>query len=240
MERIKTATQQRIYRVTSAGEPEILDGARQTLEALPFPRYYLDFETIGPAVPFWAGTRPYASVPVQWSCHMDDGSGDGSVDSMRHKEFLDLSGDPPMRALAESLIECLGEFGPVLMYTNYEKGVIEALIEMFPELTQPLQQIIDRLFDLHPVVKNNYYHPKMLGSWSIKAVLPAIAPHMNYADLEGISEGMGASDGYLEAIHRDTTPERKAELEEQLLRYCKFDTEAMVEIVRFFTSRQVA
>ncbi len=240
VERITTATQQRIYRVTSAGEPEILDGARQTLEALPFPRYYLDFETIGPAVPFWAGTRPYASVPVQWSCHMDDGSGDGSVDSMRHKEFLDLSGNPPMRALAESLIECLGEFGPVLMYTNYEKGVIEALIEMFPELTQPLQQIIDRLFDLHPVVKNNYYHPKMLGSWSIKAVLPAVAPHMNYADLEGISEGMGASDGYLEAIHRDTTPERKAELEEQLLRYCKFDTEAMVEIVRFFTSRQVA
>jgi len=27
---------------------------------------------------------------------------------------------------------------------------------------------------------------------------------------------------------------RKLELEEQLLRYCKFDTEAMVEIVRFF------
>ena len=28
---------------------------------------------------------------------------------------------------------------------------------------------------------------------------------------------------------------RKMELEEQLLRYCKFDTEAMVEIVKFFT-----
>jgi hypothetical protein len=27
---------------------------------------------------------------------------------------------------------------------------------------------------------------------------------------------------------------RKLELEEQLLRYCKFDTEAMVEIVRYF------
>ena len=28
---------------------------------------------------------------------------------------------------------------------------------------------------------------------------------------------------------------RKAELDEQLRRYCRFDTEAMVEIVRFFT-----
>ena len=46
---------------------------------------------------------------------------------------------------------------------------------------------------------------------------------------------MGASEGFLEAINADTSPERKAELEEQLLRYCKFDTEAMVEIVRFFT-----
>jgi hypothetical protein len=73
----------------------------------------------------------------------------------------------------------------------------------------------------------------MLGSWSIKAVTPAMAPHMNYANLEGINEGMAASDGFLEAIDPDTSAERKVELEEQLLRYCKFDTEAMVEIVRF-------
>jgi hypothetical protein len=38
----------------------------------------------------------------------------------------------------------------------------------------------------------------------------------------------------LEAIAANVTPERKAELKKQLLRYCKFDTEAMVEIVRFF------
>jgi hypothetical protein len=75
----------------------------------------------------------------------------------------------------------------------------------------------------------------MLGSWSIKAVLPAMVPHMNYADLEGIHEGMAASDGYLEAINPETDLVRKRELEEQLLRYCKFDTEAMVEIVQFFT-----
>jgi len=172
---------------------------------------------------------------VQWSCHIDDGAGDGSLEYLCHEEFLDLSGEPPMRALSERLIECLGESGPVFMYTSYEEGVIKRLIELFPDLAEPLQKIIDRLFDLHPVVKESYYHPKMLGSWSIKAVSPCIAPHMNYAELEGISEGMGASDGFLEAINPETDWVRKAELEEQLLRYCKFDTEAMVEIVRFFT-----
>ena len=240
---ITAATQQRIHRVTCKGEPEILDGARQTLSALPYPRYYLDFETIGPAVPFWAGTRPYASVPVQWSCHIDDGSGDGSADRMRHEEFLDLSGEPPMRALAESLIDCCGDSGPVLMWTNYEEGVIKGLIGLFLDLAEPLQKIIDRLYDLYPVVKENYYHPKMLGSWSIKAVLPTIAPHMNYAELKGISQGMAASEGFIEAIAAEAAPTtelastRKAELEEQLLRYCKFDTEAMVEIVRFFVQQ---
>jgi hypothetical protein len=57
---------------------------------------------------------------------------------------------------------------------------------------------------------------------------------MDYGALEGINEGTAASEGYLEAIRPDTSAERKAELEEQLLRYCRFDTEAMVEIVKYF------
>lgn len=225
---ITSETQQRIFGVTCKGEAEVLDAARDALTALPYPRYYLDFETVAPAVPIWSGTRPYAAVPVQWSIHVEEKG------VLRHEEFLDLSGEPPMRALAIRMIEVLGDSGPVLMYTNYEVRVLNGLIELFPDLRSPLQAIVARLYDLHPVVKQNYYHPDMLGSWSIKAVLPCIAPHMNYADLQGINEGSGASDGFMEAISPDTDMLRKLELEEQLLRYCKFDTEAMVEIVRFF------
>ena len=234
---ITAKTQQRIYRVTCKGEPEILDGAREELEALAYPRYYLDFETIAPGVPFWEGTRPYQTVPIQWSCHIEEEGGE-----LRHEEFLDVSGKPPMRALAEKLITCLGDQGPILMYTTYERTVIQGLAEMFPDLAESLEFIINRLKDLHPIVKENYYHPKMLGSWSIKAVSPCIAPHMSYSELEGINEGMGASDGFVEAIgigpEGPPTMVRKLELEDQLLRYCKFDTEAMVEIVRFFTRRR--
>ncbi len=222
--------QARIYRVTCTGEAELLDGARDAIAALAFPRYYLDFETIAPAVPIWAGTRPYAAVAVQWSCHIEQQDG-----VIRHEEFLDVSGEPPMRALAECLIDCLGTTGPVLMYTNYEKTVIKGLAELFPDLADALQAIVGRLVDLHPIVKNHYYHPKMLGSWSVKAVLPAMVPGMSYAGLEGINEGMGAADGFLEAINPGTDMIRKLELHEQLLRYCRFDTEAMVEIVRFLS-----
>ena len=233
---LTSATQRRIHRVTSKGEAEILDGARGVLTALPYPRYYLDFEIIAPAVPFWRGTRPFQAIPVQWSVHIEDES------AIRHDEFLDLSGAAPMRALAERLIAVLGDSGPVLMYTNYEQQVLNNLIEICDDLAAPLRAIVARLFDLHPVVRDNYYHPEMLGSWSIKAVLPCIAPHMSYAALDGIQEGTAASEGFLEAIGladnaaAPPTAARKAELREQLLRYCRFDTEAMVEIVRFFSS----
>jgi hypothetical protein len=59
---------------------------------------------------------------------------------------------------------------------------------------------------------------------------------MDYKKLEGIQEGTAASNGFLEAINPETDMVRKLELEEQLRRYCRFDTEAMVEIVRFFAN----
>jgi Domain of unknown function(DUF2779) len=222
-----TEKQQWLQRVTAAGKPEILPGAPRFVAGLAYPRYYLDFETIMPAVPIWAGTRPYETLPIQWSCHYE--AGPGQVD---HCEFLDLSGEPPMRRLAESLIRALGTAGPVLMYTAYEKRVIDSLIRRFPDLQRPLGRVVERLVDLAPVVRRNYYHPAMHGSWSLKSVAPTIAADLQYSALEGIQEGTAASEGYLEAIDPATGPARKAELEEQLLRYCKFDTEVMLRLVQ--------
>lgn len=223
-----TEKQQRIQRVTTAGQAELQPGAAEFVADLAYPRYYLDFETIMPAVPVWAGTRAYETLPFQWSCHYE-----AAPEKMDHAEFLDLSGDPPMRRLAESLIRALGTQGPVLMYTAYEKRIINGLIDRFPDLERSLAAIVDRLVDLAPVTRAHYYHPDMLGSWSLKAVLPTIAIDMRYSELQGIQEGIDASEGYLEAIDPATTAERKVELKEQLLRYCKFDTEAMVRLVRF-------
>ena len=222
--------QQRMQTVTRSGNPELLPGACDFFKSLEYPRYYLDFETIMPAVPIWAGTRPYETLPIQWSCHYESEPG-----TVEHAEFLDLTGDPPMRRLAESMLRALGKEGPVLVYTSYERTVINGLMARFADLEVPLQAIVDRLVDLHPPTQQFYYHPAMAGSWSLKAVLPTIAEDMCYSELEGIQEGTAASEGYLEAILPDTMPQRKAELKEQLLRYCKFDTEAMVRLVNFFS-----
>jgi hypothetical protein len=228
---ISSESQARIHRVTLEGAPELLPAARAFMDELAYPRFYLDFETASPAIPLWPGTRPYQTLPFQWSCHIERAPG-----VMDHAEFLDLSGRPPMRALAEQMVAALESEGPVLMYTAYERRVIQGLADMFPDLDGALQAIDARLIDLHPVTKSSYYHPDMLGSWSIKAVLPTIAPDMDYALLEGIQEGGEASMAYLEAIHPRTVAGRKEELRGNLLRYCKHDTEAMLRLVQFFAS----
>ncbi|HHW77557.1 MAG TPA: DUF2779 domain-containing protein, partial [Xanthomonadaceae bacterium] len=38
--------------------------AATLLSGLPYPRHYLDFETVQVAVPLWAGTRPYQQLPL--------------------------------------------------------------------------------------------------------------------------------------------------------------------------------
>ena len=46
-----------------------------------------------------------------------------------------------------------------------------------------------------------------------------------------------AMDAFLEGIHPDTSPERKTQIEQQLLAYCKLDTYAMVRLWQVFSGR---
>jgi len=91
--------------------------------------------------------------------------------------------------------------------------------------------IPERFFDLLPLARNHYYHRGMKGSWSIKDVLPTIVPELDYSNLV-VSDGLMAQEAYKEAIHSQTTPERKEEVRNAMLKYCEQDTIAMVKIVQ--------
>jgi hypothetical protein len=95
----------------------------------------------------------------------------------------------------------------------------------------------ERVVDLLPIAREHYYHPSQKGSWSIKAVLPAICPDLNYADLDGVQDGGMAMDAFNEAISSDTNAARKKEIEQQLLRYCELDTYAMVRLWAAFSGK---
>ena len=205
-------------------------GAAQDLAPYGFPAYFLDFETAQLAVPIWKGTRPYQQITFQFSLHILDEAG-----QLSHTDFLDLSGKDPSELLAKALIKACGNIGPVFAYSaGFESSRIRELAERFPELAKPLLAINERMVDLLPIARNRYYHPSQQGSWSIKVVLPAIAPDLSYDKLEGIKDGGMAMDAFCEAIQPITGKERKSEIEKQLLTYCNLDTFAMVRLWQFF------
>lgn len=233
--RLQKPLHHRIHEATLSGKPYIGPEIRTVLRELPYPRYYLDFEAIQFAIPRWAGTRPYEQLPFQWSCHIEHGQGE-----LRHEEFLDTSGGPPMRACAESLLGALGNSGPILCYSRYERTVIHQLASHFPDLATRLNALAKRLIDLLPLVKNHYYHPAMKGSYSIKAVLPTVAADLNYDGLEGVQDGVGAQIAYEELVEDTTSAARREALSKRLRDYCRLDTLAMVRLVTYFQADQMA
>ncbi|WP_031598334.1 DUF2779 domain-containing protein [Ferrovum myxofaciens] len=227
-------TQQRVKECTLNGQPWF-DAAGAVADLAPhiLPGYFLDFETINPAVPTWKGTRPYQQVVFQFSLHRL-----GKRGKLEHKEFLDLSGNDPSRTFAMALIGACGEAGPVFVYNAaFEKSRISELAERFPKFAKRLLAINERVVDLLPIARNRYYHPSQQGSWSIKAVLPAVVPELSYQNLEGVQDGGSAQDAFLEAIHPDTSVDRKEQLERQLLAYCQLDTYAMVKLWQVFAGK---
>ena len=67
------------------------------------------------------------------------------------------------------------------------------LTEVFPEYSNELRGVVNRLKDLMiPFQQKWYYTPEMRGSYSIKYVLPALVPELSYDGLP-IKEGATAS-----------------------------------------------
>lgn len=225
--------QQRVKQATVTAEPFFdAEGAESDLRHYGPSALFLDFETVNPAVPLWAGTRPFEQIPFQFSLHRigDDGA-------LSDCGFLDLSGQNSSRPFASALINACAESLPVFVFNaTFEIGRIKDLAKRFPELAAQLLAIAERIVDLQPIARNRYYHPDQHGSWSIKDVLPTIAPDLSYKDLDGVKEGGMAAAAYQIAIHPDTSPEEKAGLERQLTAYCRLDTLAMVRVWQFFRS----
>lgn len=234
LDRLDRDDHRRIWRVTVNGQAELDPAAAATLATLPYPRHYLDFETVGPAVPLWPGTRPYEKIPMQWSCHLQEADG-----TLAHlPPFLDTTGADPRRAFAESLVTAVAPAGTIFVYNAaFERGVLMQLAAAFPDLAPALEGMAARLFDLLPFAREHYYHPAMLGSWSIKRVLPTIAPDLDYGNLGSVQSGDMVEPAYFELIDAATPVARKVALTEALLTYCERDTLAMVRLAAFLGQR---
>jgi hypothetical protein len=200
------------------------DELARMLDSVCYPIHHLDFETFMPAVPRFRTTRPYQVIPMQWSDHVEYADG-----ALTHHEFLYRHPKDPRRQFVAALLAVLGTEGSICVYSGYERVILERLAEIFPDFERPLKQVMARLWDLYEVIKEHYYHPDFAGSYSIKAVLPAIVPALGYQDLD-VHDGHSAARAYYRMIFQEADWVEQERIADSLLRYCARDTLAMVEI----------
>ena len=222
-----TARMRRACTSVQRGTPWFSPQIARNLAELRFPIYFMDFETINPAIPRYTGMRPFDLLPFQWSVHVQRSRGA----SLEHFEFLATTDADPRRQFLGQLCPSLGESGSIVVYYQaFESQRLADLSRWLPEFAPRIEQIRRRLWDLLPVVRNNVYHPDFHGSYSLKSVLPALVPELSYEDME-VAEGTAAGRVWESIVRGNLDVAAKTRLKDALLAYCRQDTLAMVRLV---------
>lgn len=221
-----SANQTGVVQAAKSGAP-ITDpeGIRAFLAGLSFPLYFLDYETYASAVPLLDRTSPHRHFPVQYSLHvlLEDGT-------LVHHGYLERKSRLPDR-LVESLRADIGDQGSVISWhASFEKTQNKEMARLFPDYSDFLADLNDRMADLEDVFKTDYVDARFDGSTSIKNVLPVICPELSYKELK-VQDGTSAMDAWRKMI--DANDAESDQIASALLNYCELDTFAMVEIYRF-------
>ena len=203
----------------------------EVLQSVRYPVHHLDFETMMPAIPLYAGTHPYQPIPIQWSNHTETKDG-----SLQHTAYLCTEQKDPREEIAMSMLASVGEEGSICVYSEYEHYIVKSLAEAVPHLRKDLLRVGERLWDLLLVLQTHYYHPDFQGSFSIKSVLPALVPSLDYGDLE-IKDGATASAMYYRMMFAVTDWVERQRVASALYSYCARDTLGMVELRRVLSQK---
>lgn len=200
---------------------------RKFLDCLHYPLYFMDFESFMPAVPLFDGTKAYQHLPFQYSLHCLPQVGE----KITHSFFLAETGVDPRKKFIESLIKDLQGKGSILVYDALmERNILNNIKRDYSEYALAIDELLLRIVDLaQPFNERSIYHPQMKNLTSIKNVLPALVPEMNFNELK-ISSGSIAMIEF-EKLQSETDMFKIMEKREQLLAYCEMDTLAMVKIL---------
>ena len=219
--------QRRVCDTMQTGQPWFSADLKTEFESLKYPLYFMDFETVNPAIPRFHGMHPYDHLPFQWSVHVQT----RPDVAPQHFEFLAMDGGDPRPAFISSLCEALGERGSIVVYNEqFESQRLWEMAGWLPEYAQRIRDIQSRLWDLLPVVRKHVYHPAFGGSFSLKAVLPALVPEMTYEGME-VPNGQAAGLAWQAMIAGNSSEAERQGKRRALLDYCGQDTLAMVRLL---------
>ncbi len=203
-------------------------GLAKALEPFQQPLGFLDFETVARAVPVWNGLAPWGAAVAQFSYHEERPGGE-----LYHVGWLAEGPGDPRREVAEAMLAATAGARRIVTYSPYEKTRITELKALVPELARPLDELLAKLVDLLPVIRNHVYHPDFRGSFSLKYVLTPLVPELTYQDLVIVDGRLASVEiaRLLFVAHRIPVAERD-QLRQDLLDYCERDTLATVRLMQ--------
>ncbi|MDE0151959.1 MAG: DUF2779 domain-containing protein [Bdellovibrionales bacterium] len=235
---------QKIYKkVHTCNEPYIDKASiRKELSLWKQPLYYLDFETIAPAIPRFEGVSPFQHIPFQFSvvC-ISDKKGSNSKDigffqgqKVTEAHYLHKDASDPRYELSKKLVGFMGGQGSVVAYyKQFESLRLKELAKLFPDLSEPLLSIESRLVDPLPLLRNHVCFKEFGSSWSMKSVAPVLlGEKWNYSHLE-VQDGLMAQNTFEKMIVLDPKDPKRDILRKNLISYCSQDTYCLAGIVEW-------
>ena len=199
-------------------KPEIdIEGLKAEMESWKYPLHFIDFETTAVAIPFHKGMRPYEGIAFQYSHHIV--YADGRIEHAG--EYLNtIKGEFPNFEFVRHLkAELEQDDGTIFRYHmhentylnmiyrqlgNADENVVQdknELMEWIKTITHNTGKSAEKwtgerdMVDLFQMVKNYYYDPRMGGSISLKAVLPAVLNSSKYLKDKYSQPIYGSTDG---------------------------------------------
>ena len=156
-----------------------------------YPLNFIDFETATPAIPPYKGLSPYEMIAFQYSIHTL--TEDGVVE--HSSQFLSTSAaEFPNFAFLKNLVNDLSKnSGSVFMWHYHERTTLESIQKQILKLKMAeeyqveldfLQKLLQggerEIIDLLALCRDGVFYPDIMGSNSIKKVLPAAIHHSKF------------------------------------------------------------
>ena len=220
-----TDRQQRARECALTGNRYIGPQLAGQLNAMEWPCYYLDFESVMTAFPLYPGHGCHSPVLTQFSLHRRQDWREEAT----HSDYLADPARDCAREFAEALLSRLGDRGSILVYSEFEGAQIRALAAQFPDLESRLTALSGRIVDLLPIIQRHVYDPAFRGRTTLKKVLPALVHDLSYAGLV-IQDGGTAVARFARMATGDITGSEALLVGQQLRDYCRMDTLAMVRL----------
>jgi hypothetical protein len=211
---------------------------RGQIKRYEWPRYFIDFETVMQGVPLIKNTKPYEAFPFQFSVHKWESENQvlTLADSYSFLEFCEEGMD---KRFLLSLIEILGESGPI--FTHNRSTEVNAMLRLVDRehcvyLKSAVERIIFRTIDTLSLMRDGFYNPKMMGSFSLKDIVKVLPNAFKYSNEgEAVGDGGSAMIKWFECTNPNIDKDKKNRTIEELKKYCAQDTLNLYHLFKYIS-----